>query len=243
MTGPPGRALQDLDRPRCPPQDPMRVAARRAAQPPPAWPPGFGVLGVQHPTNPSWSPRAVQDTPDIVSRITQYISGANCAHQLPIAEAMLTYKQKRYLLGPGRVGGGGSDPPSLRGLGGQPVVLAVPAPRVAHWALREGSRAGIRAAPSSPRPPHPFPTRIEVRMSWSLFLSRCVLGLAVVKVTRIAVLVLGPQERPTFSRLGTRSSNSGASWQGDPFLTPPSAGRWSGAVPRTGWGWAHRLGD
>ncbi|XP_036737972.2 phosphofurin acidic cluster sorting protein 2 isoform X3 [Manis pentadactyla] len=37
----------------------------------------------------------VQDTPDVVSRITQYISGANCAHQLPIAEAMLTYKQKR----------------------------------------------------------------------------------------------------------------------------------------------------
>ncbi|XP_025775214.1 phosphofurin acidic cluster sorting protein 2 [Puma concolor] len=36
-----------------------------------------------------------QDTPDIVSRITQYIAGANCAHQLPIAEAMLTYKQKR----------------------------------------------------------------------------------------------------------------------------------------------------
>ncbi|XP_049646497.1 phosphofurin acidic cluster sorting protein 2 isoform X6 [Suncus etruscus] len=36
----------------------------------------------------------VQDTPDIVSRITQYISGANCAHPLPIAEAMLTYKQK-----------------------------------------------------------------------------------------------------------------------------------------------------
>lgn len=44
--------------------------------------------------------RAVQDTPDIVSRITQYIAGANCAHQLPIAEAMLTYKQKRYLAGP-----------------------------------------------------------------------------------------------------------------------------------------------
>uniref|UniRef100_A0A667GF07 Phosphofurin acidic cluster sorting protein 2 n=1 Tax=Lynx canadensis TaxID=61383 RepID=A0A667GF07_LYNCA len=37
---------------------------------------------------------AAQDTPDIVSRITQYIAGANCAHQLPIAEAMLTYKQK-----------------------------------------------------------------------------------------------------------------------------------------------------
>ncbi|XP_062944903.1 phosphofurin acidic cluster sorting protein 2 isoform X2 [Cynocephalus volans] len=37
----------------------------------------------------------VQDAPDIVSRITQYIAGANCAHQLPIAEAMLTYRQKR----------------------------------------------------------------------------------------------------------------------------------------------------
>ncbi|XP_006839658.1 PREDICTED: phosphofurin acidic cluster sorting protein 2 [Chrysochloris asiatica] len=40
------------------------------------------------------SQSAVQETPDIVSRITQYIAGANCAHQLPIAEAMLTYKQK-----------------------------------------------------------------------------------------------------------------------------------------------------
>ncbi|XP_054371722.1 phosphofurin acidic cluster sorting protein 2 isoform X3 [Molothrus aeneus] len=37
----------------------------------------------------------VSDAPDVVSRITQYIAGANCAHQLPIAEAMLTYKQKR----------------------------------------------------------------------------------------------------------------------------------------------------
>ncbi|XP_076195938.1 phosphofurin acidic cluster sorting protein 2 isoform X7 [Aptenodytes patagonicus] len=37
----------------------------------------------------------VPETPDVVSRITQYIAGANCAHQLPIAEAMLTYKQKR----------------------------------------------------------------------------------------------------------------------------------------------------
>ncbi|XP_012669068.2 phosphofurin acidic cluster sorting protein 2 isoform X1 [Otolemur garnettii] len=37
---------------------------------------------------------AVQDTPDIVARVRQYIAGANCAHQLPIAEAMLTYKQK-----------------------------------------------------------------------------------------------------------------------------------------------------
>ncbi|KAL8194439.1 UNVERIFIED_CONTAM: Phosphofurin acidic cluster sorting protein 2 [Gekko kuhli] len=40
----------------------------------------------------------VQESPDIVSRITQYIAGANCAHQLPIAEAMLTYKQKRVPL-------------------------------------------------------------------------------------------------------------------------------------------------
>uniref|UniRef100_A0A8D0ESE8 Phosphofurin acidic cluster sorting protein 2 n=1 Tax=Strix occidentalis caurina TaxID=311401 RepID=A0A8D0ESE8_STROC len=39
----------------------------------------------------------VPETPDVVSRITQYIAGANCAHQLPIAEAMLTYKQKRYV--------------------------------------------------------------------------------------------------------------------------------------------------
>ncbi|NXX95214.1 PACS2 protein, partial [Centropus bengalensis] len=36
----------------------------------------------------------VSEVPDVVSRITQYIAGANCAHQLPIAEAMLTYKQK-----------------------------------------------------------------------------------------------------------------------------------------------------
>ncbi|KAI4792685.1 hypothetical protein KUCAC02_033218, partial [Chaenocephalus aceratus] len=31
---------------------------------------------------------------DVVSRVTQYMVGANGAHQLPIAEAMLTYKQK-----------------------------------------------------------------------------------------------------------------------------------------------------
>lgn len=59
---------------------------------------------------------AVQDTPDIVSRITQYIAGANCAHQLPIAEAMLTYKQKRYL--PGRWAGQGV------GEGGGPSSVA-----------------------------------------------------------------------------------------------------------------------
>ncbi|XP_036162317.1 phosphofurin acidic cluster sorting protein 2 isoform X5 [Myotis myotis] len=51
----------------------------------PAWRDLFNRLEAQS---------AVQDTLDIVSRITQYIAGANCAHQLPIAEAMLTYKQK-----------------------------------------------------------------------------------------------------------------------------------------------------
>ncbi|XP_057715343.1 phosphofurin acidic cluster sorting protein 2 isoform X7 [Corythoichthys intestinalis] len=41
------------------------------------------------------APSVVQDGPDVVSRVTQYMLGANGAHQLPIAEAMLTYKQKR----------------------------------------------------------------------------------------------------------------------------------------------------
>uniref|UniRef100_A0AAY4A5A1 Phosphofurin acidic cluster sorting protein 2 n=1 Tax=Denticeps clupeoides TaxID=299321 RepID=A0AAY4A5A1_9TELE len=40
------------------------------------------------------APVIVQDNPDVVSRVTQYMVGANRAHQLPIAEAMLTYKQK-----------------------------------------------------------------------------------------------------------------------------------------------------
>uniref|UniRef100_A0A8C9U180 Phosphofurin acidic cluster sorting protein 2 n=1 Tax=Scleropages formosus TaxID=113540 RepID=A0A8C9U180_SCLFO len=40
------------------------------------------------------APVVVQDSPDVVSRVTQYMVGANGAHQLPIAEAMLTYKQK-----------------------------------------------------------------------------------------------------------------------------------------------------
>ncbi|XP_062851727.1 phosphofurin acidic cluster sorting protein 2 isoform X2 [Trichomycterus rosablanca] len=35
-----------------------------------------------------------QDNPDVASRVTQYMLGANGAHQLPIAEAMLTYKHK-----------------------------------------------------------------------------------------------------------------------------------------------------
>ncbi|XP_052341328.1 phosphofurin acidic cluster sorting protein 2 [Oncorhynchus keta] len=40
------------------------------------------------------APVMMQESPDVVSRVTQYMVGANGAHQLPIAEAMLTYKQK-----------------------------------------------------------------------------------------------------------------------------------------------------
>ncbi|CAB1330469.1 unnamed protein product [Coregonus sp. 'balchen'] len=40
------------------------------------------------------APVMVQESPDVVSRVTQYMVGANGAHQLPIAEAMLTYKQR-----------------------------------------------------------------------------------------------------------------------------------------------------
>ncbi|XP_051942371.1 phosphofurin acidic cluster sorting protein 2 isoform X4 [Hippocampus zosterae] len=42
----------------------------------------------------SEAPVVVQESPDVVSRVTQYMLGATGAHQLPIAEAMLTYKQK-----------------------------------------------------------------------------------------------------------------------------------------------------
>ncbi|MEQ2187043.1 hypothetical protein GOODEAATRI_000505, partial [Goodea atripinnis] len=42
------------------------------------------------------APVIAQESPDVVSRVTQYMEGANGAHQLPIAEAMLTYKQMRY---------------------------------------------------------------------------------------------------------------------------------------------------
>uniref|UniRef100_A0A669E684 Phosphofurin acidic cluster sorting protein 2 n=1 Tax=Oreochromis niloticus TaxID=8128 RepID=A0A669E684_ORENI len=44
------------------------------------------------------APVVVQESPDVVSRVTQYMVGANGAHQLPIAEAMLTYKQKSSFL-------------------------------------------------------------------------------------------------------------------------------------------------
>ncbi|XP_054026777.1 phosphofurin acidic cluster sorting protein 2-like isoform X2 [Dryobates pubescens] len=37
----------------------------------------------------------VADTVDIAGRVAQFIAGASLSHQLPISEAMLTYKQKR----------------------------------------------------------------------------------------------------------------------------------------------------
>ncbi|XP_024130923.1 phosphofurin acidic cluster sorting protein 2 [Oryzias melastigma] len=40
------------------------------------------------------APAVAQENLDVVSRVTQYMVGANGAHQLPVAEAMLTYKQK-----------------------------------------------------------------------------------------------------------------------------------------------------
>uniref|UniRef100_A0AAQ4PXD5 Phosphofurin acidic cluster sorting protein 2 n=1 Tax=Gasterosteus aculeatus aculeatus TaxID=481459 RepID=A0AAQ4PXD5_GASAC len=46
------------------------------------------------------APVIAQQNPDVVSRVTQYMVGANGAHQLPIAEAMLTYKQKRCVFIP-----------------------------------------------------------------------------------------------------------------------------------------------
>ncbi|NWH59925.1 PACS1 protein, partial [Geococcyx californianus] len=36
----------------------------------------------------------IADTVDIAGRVAQFIAGASLSHQLPISEAMLTYKQK-----------------------------------------------------------------------------------------------------------------------------------------------------
>ncbi|XP_070250623.1 phosphofurin acidic cluster sorting protein 2-like [Myotis yumanensis] len=41
------------------------------------------------------SQNTLQDTQDVVSRISEYIAGANCVYLLPIAEAMLMSKQQR----------------------------------------------------------------------------------------------------------------------------------------------------
>ncbi|KAM5129412.1 phosphofurin acidic cluster sorting protein 2 [Mantella aurantiaca] len=58
----------------------------------PAWRELFTKLDAQAA---DFSPLStIQDPPDVATRVTQYIAEANCAHQLPIAEAMLTYKQK-----------------------------------------------------------------------------------------------------------------------------------------------------
>lgn len=104
-----GEAPQDLGRPCCRHLGPRGGGGHHWA--PGAGQPRDGVWTGTAPHGPARPPRAVQDTLDIVSRVTQYIAGANCAHQLPIAEAMLTYKQKRYLGGPAwAVGAGGGAP-------------------------------------------------------------------------------------------------------------------------------------
>ncbi|XP_006097437.1 phosphofurin acidic cluster sorting protein 2-like [Myotis lucifugus] len=41
------------------------------------------------------SQNTLQDTQDVVSRISEYVAGANCVYLLPIAEAMLMSKQQR----------------------------------------------------------------------------------------------------------------------------------------------------
>ena len=36
------------------------------------------------------------EKPDVAARVAQYLAGAQLSHQVPISEAMLTYKQRRY---------------------------------------------------------------------------------------------------------------------------------------------------
>uniref|UniRef100_A0A3P8SLY8 Phosphofurin acidic cluster sorting protein 2 n=1 Tax=Amphiprion percula TaxID=161767 RepID=A0A3P8SLY8_AMPPE len=55
------------------------------------------------------APVIAQENPDVVSRVTQYMVGANGAHQLPIAEAMLTYKQKSCFINTSFPSSGDSD--------------------------------------------------------------------------------------------------------------------------------------
>uniref|UniRef100_A0A672SS67 Phosphofurin acidic cluster sorting protein 2-like n=1 Tax=Sinocyclocheilus grahami TaxID=75366 RepID=A0A672SS67_SINGR len=38
------------------------------------------------------------DNIDVAGRVSQYLAGASLSHQFPISEAMLTYKQKRYVM-------------------------------------------------------------------------------------------------------------------------------------------------
>ncbi|NWZ68075.1 PACS1 protein, partial [Acrocephalus arundinaceus] len=51
------------------------------------------LRGAQLPSRPSWL-FVPTDTVDIAGRVAQFIAGASLSHQLPISEAMLTYKQK-----------------------------------------------------------------------------------------------------------------------------------------------------
>lgn len=53
-----------------------------------------GAGGAQLSPGPSLLPLPA-DTVDIAGRVAQFIAGASLSHQLPISEAMLTYKQKR----------------------------------------------------------------------------------------------------------------------------------------------------
>lgn len=68
---------------------------RRLGQPVGRWFYSFSLHGVRSRQVALVCVSAAQESPDVVSRVTQYMEGANGAHQLPIAEAMLTYKQKR----------------------------------------------------------------------------------------------------------------------------------------------------
>ncbi|NWW52694.1 PACS1 protein, partial [Pedionomus torquatus] len=54
---------------------------------------GSALKGSPAATRPSWL-FAPADTVDIAGRVAQFIAGASLSHQLPISEAMLTYKQK-----------------------------------------------------------------------------------------------------------------------------------------------------
>lgn len=218
------------------PRGPLLLAASRkrtcsGAQPvvAPSQPPS-SPHGPSAPHDPPHSPPhiplpppAAQDTPDIVSRVTQYIAGANCAHQLPIAEAMLTYKQKRYPWGTGQGGPGGRGGP-------RPMSHHVPLGR-----LRPGRGAQATAPRGSPgRPrreaglgrvraptagPPPATSGAWMRVASSLLAH--VLTCPAMTVKRAPVVGPGPQQRPTHAP--TAGPGRGR------VLTVPRAGRASGA--------------
>uniref|UniRef100_G3TXF7 Phosphofurin acidic cluster sorting protein 2 n=1 Tax=Loxodonta africana TaxID=9785 RepID=G3TXF7_LOXAF len=123
----------------------------------------------------------VQETPDIVSRITQYIAGANCAHQLPIAEAMLTYKQKSPdeessqkfipfvgvvkvgIVEPSSATSGDSDdaaPCSSSVLSSTPPSMS---PAAKEASPTPPSSPSVSSGLSSPSPPHPLMGIVALR--------------------------------------------------------------------------------